>query len=137
MKDNVFVDSNIIIYARTNDDIAKHKQAKAFFIAHSKDNIFISTQVLSESYNALRRHGVAIADRHATIDYCIRKMNVLSVTTNTVKLCLELEKQYGYSYWDSLILAAAFDGNCSVIYSEDMQHGQIINSKLKIINPFA
>jgi len=44
--------------------------------------------------------------------------------------------KYQYSFWDSLMLASALENGCSVIYSEDMQHEQIIGKKLKIINPF-
>jgi predicted nucleic acid-binding protein len=41
-----------------------------------------------------------------------------------------------YSYWDSLIIASALKNNCSICYSEDMQHGQLIEDRLKVINPF-
>ncbi len=47
-----------------------------------------------------------------------------------------LRNRYSFSYWDSLIVAAALNGNCSTIYTEDMQHGQIIENTLTIINPF-
>ncbi len=43
--------------------------------------------------------------------------------------------RYGYSYWDSLIIATALQNDCSILYSEDMQHNQLIEGKLRIINP--
>ena len=49
---------------------------------------------------------------------------------------LSIGLQYGYSTYDSLILAAALASTCGTLYSEDMQHGQIIRGKLTIINPF-
>lgn len=52
------------------------------------------------------------------------------------KRCLALKKRYGYSYWDSLILASALESECSVVYSEDMQDGQSIEQTLTIKNPF-
>jgi predicted nucleic acid-binding protein len=41
-----------------------------------------------------------------------------------------------FSFWDSMMIASALDNHCSVIYTEDLQHGQVIENKLKIINPF-
>ncbi|MDR0516418.1 MAG: hypothetical protein LBH25_05165 [Fibromonadaceae bacterium] len=47
-----------------------------------------------------------------------------------------LKKKYHYSWWDSLVLASALENGCQTFYSEDMQHKQIIESSIKIINPF-
>ncbi|MEO5344322.1 MAG: nucleic-acid-binding protein, partial [Gammaproteobacteria bacterium SHHR-1] len=49
---------------------------------------------------------------------------------------LDIASRYSLSHYDSLILAAALEAGCSVVYSEDMQHGQQINNRLTIINPF-
>ncbi len=47
-----------------------------------------------------------------------------------------LRQQFSMSYWDSLIVAATLATNATILYSEDMQHGQVINGRLTIINPF-
>jgi len=44
--------------------------------------------------------------------------------------------RYWFSYFDSLILASALTANCQILYSEDFQHGQVIDGRLTIINPF-
>jgi predicted nucleic acid-binding protein len=49
---------------------------------------------------------------------------------------MEVKRKYGYTYWDSLVLATALLHNCSILYSEDMQHSQLINTTLIIVNPF-
>lgn len=49
---------------------------------------------------------------------------------------MKINLTYGYAYWDSLIISTAINENCSLIYSEDMQHNQSIENKLKILNPF-
>ena len=59
-----------------------------------------------------------------------------SLSLRTYYLGCDLRTRYNISYWDSLITAAALENNCSVLYSEDMQDGQVIEGKLKIINPF-
>jgi predicted nucleic acid-binding protein len=49
---------------------------------------------------------------------------------------VDLNAIYGFSYYDCLMLSSALDSNCNVIYTEDMNNGQIIDGILKIINPF-
>jgi predicted nucleic acid-binding protein len=63
-------------------------------------------------------------------------MNIQPICFDTVKKCLSLKKKYFYSYWDSLILASSLESGCTVVYSEDMQHGQVIEQTLTIMNPF-
>jgi len=46
-----------------------------------------------------------------------------------------LRQQHTFSYWDSLIVAAALDAGCDMLFSEDMQHGQTIDGRLTIISP--
>jgi len=137
MSDNIFIDTNVIVYARVQLDLVKHEQAKSLLVTHAKDNIFISTQVLSESYNAMRKNGIDEIDIRKTIEGCVTKMNVIPVDIDTIRQCFKLKDGYGFSYWDSLILSAALLGNCSKIYSEDMKHGQVIDGRMKIINPFS
>jgi len=54
----------------------------------------------------------------------------------TIKKALALKAKYGYTYYDCLVLASALLYNCNILYSEDMQHNQLIDGRLKIINPF-
>lgn len=51
-------------------------------------------------------------------------------------LASRLRDSYSFSYWDSLIVAAALDAGCTTLFSEDMQHGQKIENALTVINPF-
>ncbi len=52
-----------------------------------------------------------------------------------VVTALDINSKYGYSYWDSLVIATALNYDCSIIYSEDMQHNQFIENKTRIVNP--
>jgi predicted nucleic acid-binding protein len=60
----------------------------------------------------------------------------LPIESANVLQAMEVKQKYGYSYWDSLVLATALLHNCSIVYSEDMHHSQLINTTLRIINPF-
>ena len=50
-------------------------------------------------------------------------------------LASRLRETASFSFWDSLIVAAALDAGCSTLYSEDMQHGQVVDGRLTIVNP--
>ncbi|SDN51183.1 PIN domain-containing protein [Desulfonauticus submarinus] len=61
---------------------------------------------------------------------------VVPLTLDIVRKSWEIKEKYKFSYWDSLIVASALENNCSILYTEDMQDGQIIEKKLEIVNPF-
>jgi predicted nucleic acid-binding protein len=62
--------------------------------------------------------------------------NVVPVGPSTISSAFPLSLKYGFSYWDSLIVAAALTSGCSTLLSEDMQDGLLIEGKLRIKNPF-
>jgi predicted nucleic acid-binding protein len=64
------------------------------------------------------------------------QVEVSPLTLRTVEHSLRIKDKYHYSWWDSLILASALENFCSVLYSEDLQHGQVVEKSLKIVNPF-
>jgi predicted nucleic acid-binding protein len=53
-----------------------------------------------------------------------------------IERTLALKEKYGYSWWDSLLLASSLETECEILYSEDMQGGQVIEETLVICNPF-
>jgi len=74
-------------------------------------------------------------------DVAKREIKVLSdlcridVDATLVRRALEVKTRWKLSYWDSLIVSAAERGNCTILYSEDMSHGQQLGDVL-IRNPF-
>jgi len=62
---------------------------------------------------------------------------VTTISITTIHTALDIRERYNFSWYDSLILAAALEGGCDTLYSEDMQNGQEINGQLRIVNPFA
>jgi predicted nucleic acid-binding protein len=58
------------------------------------------------------------------------------ITTYEIKNACKITDKYGFTYFDSLIVSCALELNCSILHSEDLQHNQIIEGKLKIVNPF-
>jgi predicted nucleic acid-binding protein len=64
------------------------------------------------------------------------KFQVLSPGKDSLLNASRLRDEYVFSYWDSLVISSALESGCSILYSEDMQNGQVINKKLTIKNPF-
>ncbi len=139
MKDNhVFVDTNVFIYAIMEDERSevKHQRAVSLFNQLSDQIVFINTQVINEIYSVMLKHGIndkVIQDKIALI---IKETKISFINLETIKKCWDIRIKYQYSYWDSLILASAIENHCDFLYSEDMQHNQIIQNSIKIINPF-
>jgi predicted nucleic acid-binding protein len=135
MKDKVFIDTNILVYDYLITDAERHGKAKTFLFSLIGKDVCISTQVLNETYSALKKNGVSNEDARYYIEYCIMKYVVLTVSVGEIQTCLTLREKYNYSYWDCLILATAINNDCSFLYSEDMQNRHIIHTGLEIINP--
>ena len=132
MKDNIFVDSNVILYTFGKE---KSKKEKAKDLVRKKP--LITTQIINEVSNVLFRKFNFSVDEVRKISNFLRiKMKVELLNLQTIDLALYIKERYKYSYYDSLIIASALENACNILYTEDMQHGQIIEDSLKIINPF-
>lgn len=134
MNGNCFIDTNILVYCYTGDE--PEKQQKALNIAHATDT-FISTQVLTELSNTLKRKfKLDWQAIERVISEVSSDFNVLINKPETIENACQIADKYQYSFYDSLIISSALACNCQTLYSEDMQDGQIINNYLKILNPF-
>ncbi len=134
MPDKAFIDTNILIYFISNDNTRKAKAREVIF--NSSDAV-ISSQVISEFISiCIQKHLLTIDEVVEASQAFMRALRFVPIQESTITTALKLTKKYKYSYWDSLITAAALENDCSVLYSEDLQHGQLINNRLRITNPF-
>jgi predicted nucleic acid-binding protein len=101
-----------------------------------RNRIFISTQVINEYYSTLIRKNVADAIIQNKIRELIEIVEVFPVDLPTVIYSWKVRERYGFSIWDSLIVATALKGRCTVLYSEDLQHEQLIENRVLVLNPF-
>lgn len=137
MNDRIFIDTNILIYAFLENEKEKHDKALELLSRSRGKEVFVSTQVLSEIYAGLSKNGI---EHNAIEKYLLEideSMNIHIIDFETIKRCLALKKRYNYSYWDSLILASSIESGCSILYSEDLQDGQIIEKTLTLRDPMA
>lgn len=137
MQDSIFIDTTILVYSLLENEDNKHKQAISLMESLKGNFIFISIQVLNELYVSLQKHDIDEPEIENRIKKIIGICNISINTIPTIKLCWKIKRKYSYSYWDSLIIASALESNCSILYTEDLQDGQIIEDKLTIKNPFS
>lgn len=128
----VFADTNVAVYP-FGQDRSKAKVAREILDAAP----FISTQVVSEFLNVCRvKLHLDKATRHQLARELMESCPVVAVDADIVGHAMRLESRYGFSWWDSLIVAAALGTGCGTLYSEDLQHGQVIEGRLGVVNPF-
>lgn len=132
MPGKIFIDTNIVIYALGPGSTKVHLAAPLFVGSPT-----ISTQVLSETANvASKRLALSVSDIRKLITSLEAMCRVETISLLTIHTALDIRERYGFSWYDSLIVAAALEADCDTIYSEDMQNGQEIEGRLRIVNPF-
>ncbi|OGO31726.1 MAG: twitching motility protein PilT [Chloroflexi bacterium RBG_16_54_11] len=139
MNGKYFIDTNIFIYSFDHDQPVKQKKSMELIQEGLGTGIgIISTQVIQEFLNVATRKFTAPMKLEDSKAYLRLVMNPLCQVYPDLALYesgLDLQAETGYSFFDSLILAAAIRGGCDFLYTEDMQDGQAIHS-VTIINPF-
>ena len=134
MPDKVFLDSNVLIYLYSEDEPEK---ANLALKCAQEPDAWISTQVLNEVSNVMyRKQRLAYSDILNVVQELQNNFQVTTVTPRTIEQALLLGERYQYSYFDCLMLASSLEQSCAILYSEDMQHEQVIDGSLRIINPF-
>ena len=137
MSDKVFFDSNILIYSIDESEAEKRSMTKNLIEDAAKNKTaWISTQSLQEFYNVVtRKLKVSKEDAKLMVKTLSETFPVLQVTPKIILLGIDVSVKTGFSFWDSLVLASAVECSCDVLYSEDLNSGQVVNG-VKILNPF-
>lgn len=132
MTARAFADTNLFVYAESEDG---DKTVRALSIIEAQP--VISVQVVNETVSVLtRKYGFALSEAHEIAESLLDLCEVVPVEAATVREAIRLARRYPLSHWDSLIVAAALLANCDILYSEDLQHGQVFEDRLTIVNPF-
>jgi len=136
MPDRIFLDTNILLYAKIDDNSYKHSEChKLLTTTLVGSEIVVSTQVLNEYYVNANKKNIPLTEIQSTIFQFIYDFDVIPLTKELIPEIFNIVNRYKFSYWDSNIISAALQGDCDVLYTEDLQDGQIINNRLRIINP--
>jgi predicted nucleic acid-binding protein len=138
MKGRIFLDTNILVYA--NDRTQKEKQESAKRIIADgiiSENLVLSAQVISEFFvtitSKIKVPLLKIEARNQIL--LLKNLEIVEIDFSLILSAIEILNEFKFSYWDSLIIAAALKSKCDIIYSEDLNRGQKIHT-VKIENPF-
>jgi predicted nucleic acid-binding protein len=98
----------------------------------------ISVQVLNEfTAVATRKLGLSFAEVREVLGVIRTVCVTHPVTVEHYDKAVEIAERYRFSFYDSVIIASALLSGCKTLYSEDLQHKQVIENQLTVIDPFA
>lgn len=127
-----FIDTNVILYLLSADD-SKAARAESLL----KQGGHVSVQVLNEFASVARRKaGLSWQEIHSVLGVVRHFCKVHPLTEETHQLGLLLAEKNQLSLYDAMIAATAILAGCTVLYSEDFQHGMLLGGSVIITNPF-
>jgi predicted nucleic acid-binding protein len=131
-----FFDTNICVYADDKSAPAKQRRAVELIVEHRRDRSgVVSLQVLQEYFVTVTRKlhlDPAIARRKVEL---LAEFDVAAPGLPDILAAIDLHRLHNVSFWDALVLRSAQQAGCSVLFSEDMQSGRVVDG-IRIINPF-
>ncbi|SDG97733.1 PIN domain-containing protein [Alloyangia pacifica] len=129
--DRVFFDTNVILYLLGEGP--KAERAEGLLVQGG----LISVQVLNEALvNCLRKAKLSTEEAGDFLAGIRALCEVVPLTAQTHDIGRALGARYGFSVYDSMIVAAALQAGCDTLWSEDMHHGLLVEDSLRILNPF-
>ncbi len=131
-----FVDSNILIYADDHSASAKRDRARELIRElMSNGTGVLSLQVFQEYFAVATKKLKIPADGARQRIELLSRLDVVILAVEDILAAIDLHRLHGFSIWDALVIRAALNAGCRVLYSEDLQEGRRIDG-LEIVNPF-
>ena len=131
----VLLDTNVLVYALDADAGEKQKTARRLLREVASKGV-VSTQVLQEFYVvATRKLGVA-PNLAKSVLHSLRRFETVTVTADLIEQAADCGVVHQLSFWDALIVVAAESAQCSELWTEDLNPGQVIRG-VTVVNPFA
>jgi len=134
MSDRAFFDTNVLLYTIGQRD-DRTPTAEALLAGGGVVSVQVLNELASVARRKLRMSWPDVTAALAAIK--ILCPSPLPLTVETHDVALRLAVRHGYHIYDALIVAAALEGECSTLYSEDLHAGQMIDGRLTIRNPFS
>ena len=135
-----FLDTNIFVYALLASEPRKKLRAVQLLEqALASHTGCVSYQVIQEFANVSLRKFAQCFSVHECkqfIDAAMQPLNRVASSQELFEAALNLHDETRYSFYDCLVIAAALQAGAKVLYTEDLQHKQLIDGRLRIVNPF-
>ncbi|MBI4872038.1 MAG: PIN domain-containing protein [Candidatus Riflebacteria bacterium] len=137
MKDRVFFDTNVLLYADDADAGERRSTARRLLAEAIRSGTgVVSTQVLQEYFVvATRKLGVAADAARRKVEL-LAQMDLIVVRLDVILGAIDLHRLHPISFWDALVVRAASMAGCRRLLTEDLQHGQLLEG-VRVENPFA
>jgi predicted nucleic acid-binding protein len=133
-----FFDTNILVYCFDLDSPAKLEKSRALITEACTERYgAVSYQVIQEFTNVALKAArpMSVANVRRAISELCEPIEIVHFSLGLYEGALTIFEQYRTSWYDALILAAAQQAGCAVIYTEDLHHGLQLGS-LRVENPF-
>jgi predicted nucleic acid-binding protein len=133
-----FVDTNVWVYAIGRGEPDKRARARALLASGDELDLVVSAQVLGEFFVTVTRKLTPPVPRDRAVRIVDRmsQLPVIPLDARLVSAAIAGSREWGISYWDALIVAAAEAGGCDRILTEDLADGATYGS-VRVENPFA
>ena len=135
-----FLDTNIFVYALLASEPLKKQRALQLMEQALASHLgCTSYQVIQEFANVATRkfpQCFTTDECKQFIDAAMQPLNRVSSSPALINAALDLQSETHYSFYDSLVLAAALQAGADVLYTQDLQHNQLVGGTLRIVNPF-
>lgn len=131
-----FVDSNVFVYADDRSAGAKRDRARKLIreVMESRTGV-LSLQVLQEYFAVTTsKLGISAAAARRRVEV-LSRLDVVILGVEDVLAAIDLHRLHGFAIWDALVVRAALNAGCRILYSEDLQDGRRIDG-LEVVNPF-
>jgi predicted nucleic acid-binding protein len=133
MSARAFLDTNVLVYALGREDV-RTPTADALLAAGGVVSVQVLNELASVARRKLRMPWPEVTA--ALADIRILCPDPVPTTVAVHDSALTLAARLGFNVYDALIVAAALEAKCNILYSEDLQDGQVIETRLTIRNPF-
>ncbi|MGK5091604.1 PIN domain-containing protein [Deltaproteobacteria bacterium TL4] len=138
MNAKYFLDTNVIVYSFDPSILEKQSVARRLLSNALTGQGCISYQVVQEFINVATRKfktPLSLQDCKKYLNDVLAPLCEIFPSIEFYSQALQIKERWQYSLYDSLVVTAALQSNCTILYSEDLQHGQVID-QLTITNPF-
>ena len=136
MKVDCFLDTNVLIYAALGRKTEEFKRKRANELIGSRQ-FGISAQVLQEFYWVATTKAESPLTPSEALEWIeqLEEQPCASIDRSLVKIAIEISQRYRIAYWDGAVIAASEELGTEVLYTEDLNHGQMYGS-VRVLNPF-
>lgn len=134
----IFLDTNVLVYLVDDKEPRKQELARQLYKRCSAENeIVLSFQVLNEFFAVVTRKFAVKIDVSSAVGLVegFARNAIVPLDLNLTYAAMALAQRYELNFWDALTVESALSGGAEVLYTEDLNHGQIIDG-LRIENPF-